>query len=225
MDEPGEIRGCFETADPASWERREHFEYFYRTIKCKYTLNAEVDVTALLARCRARKRRFFPSFLYVVMRSVNSNREFRMDFDAEGKPGFWDCVHPSYTLFHEDDKTFSDVWSVYDEDFEVFYASVVRDMELYGKVKGVKAKPGRPGNFCPVSALPWLHFTGFSQDTYSESAMLFPLIRFGAYEKKEGRVKLPVAVFVNHASADGYHVCKLFREMEEFAAAAEEWML
>lgn len=84
-------------------------------------------------------------------------------------------MHLSFTIFHEDDKTLSDVWSVYDEDFEVFYTSAVRDMEQYGKVKRVKAK-------------------------------------------------LPVAVFVNHAATDGYHACKLCREMEAFAAAAAEWM-
>lgn len=47
MDGPGEVRGCFEAADPASWERREQFEYFCRASKCNYTLNAEADVTVL----------------------------------------------------------------------------------------------------------------------------------------------------------------------------------
>ena len=162
--------------------------------------------------------------LYVVMKAVNQNREFRMSFDADGRLGYWDTVVPCYTLFHPESKTFTDIWSEYSDDFPTFYRTVVADMEQYRDVTGtIKARPGQPANFCPVSCLPWLSFTSFAQDTYAENQLLFPLIKFGKYfhDTVGGKTLIPVSVFVSHAVADGYHTCKLINDMQEIAANLE----
>ena len=138
--------------------------------------------------------------------------------NEEGQLGYWEEVVPSYTLFHPENKTFTDIWSEYSADFETFYQTVVSDMAQYRNVTGViKARPGQPANYCPVSSLPWLSFTAFAQDTYSENKLLFPLIKFGKYFEANGRIQIPVSVFVSHAVADGYHTCKLMNDMQEIA--------
>lgn len=208
-----------------TWERNEYFDHYYNTIKCKYTLNANLDITELLKRSKELDLKFFPSFLYIIMRAVNQNKEFRMSFDADGNLGYWDYVIPSYTIFHEDDKTFSDVWSEYSDRFETFYQTITHDMEVYKDVKGIKARSGRLANFCPISSLPWLNFTSFSQDTYSESSMLFPLIKFGKHFEENGTKLITIAVFVNHAVADGYHTCKLINDMQDYLDRVDEWIL
>ncbi len=214
----------FHEIDLAKWERKEYFDYYYNNIKCKYTLNYNLDITELLIRSKEYKLRFFPTFLYTIMRAVNQNKEFRMSFNEEGKLGYWNYVLPSYTIFHEEDKTFSDIWSEYDEPFLGFYNNIVTDMENYKNVRGIKARPGRPLNFCSVSSVPWLSFTGFSQDTYSESKLLFPLIRFGKYFIEGDKSLLPFAVFVNHAVADGYHTSKLINDIQGYCNRCEEWI-
>lgn len=162
--------------------------------------------------------------LYAILRAVNENREFRMSFDGDGRLGYWDVVVPCYTVFHERDKTFSDIWSEYDADLQAFYDGVAADMETYKDGEGfVKAKPNQPPNFCPVSAVPWLHFTSFSQDTYAENSLLFPLIRFGKFEAAGEKVLLPLAVSVHHAVADGYHTCKLINDIEAAAARLDRY--
>lgn len=213
----------FNIINQNGWERKEYFDHYYNTIKCKYTLNANLDISLLLAHTRTHELKFFPSFLYVIMRAVNQNKEFRMSFNSEGELGYWDYVVPSYTIFHEDDKTFSDVWSEYSEDFKTFYQTITADMAIYKDVKGVKAR-STVANFCPISSLPWLSFTSFSQDTYSESSMLFPLIKFGKYFEENGKTLITLAVFVNHAVADGYHTCKLINDIQEFSDKVEEWI-
>lgn len=215
----------FEPVDPEKWERQPYFDYFNNIIKCKYTINANVDITELLTLSKEKGLKFFPSFLYVIMRSVNQNKEFRMSYNDQNQLGHWNYVLPSYTIFHEDDKTFSDVWSEYHEDFRLFYETIVNDIQKYKDVKGIKARLDRPANFCSISALPWLSFTNFSQDTYEESNFMFPLIRFGKYFTQDGRILIPLAVFVNHAVADGYHVSKLINDMQDFAKHAQDWML
>lgn len=200
----------FHIIDKSTWERSIYFDYYYTQIKCKYNLNVNLDITHLVEEQKARGLRFFPVMLYVIMKAVNQNKEFRMSFNEEGQLGYWEEVVPSYTLFHPENKTFTDIWSEYSADFETFYQTVVSDMAQYRNVTGViKARPGQPTNYCPVSSIPWFSFTAFAQDTYSENKLLFPLIKFGKYFEANGRIQIPVSVFVSHAVADGYHTASL----------------
>ena len=214
----------FITIDFDTWPRSDYFHYYIERIKCKYTLNAELDLTPLM-RVRSKKQlKFFPTLLYAIIRAVNQNTEFRMAYGANKQLGYWNYVVPSYTIFHEDDKTFSDVWSEYDIHFPTFYQHVISDMETYKDVKGIKAKPNQPRNFCSISCIPWLSFTSFAQDTYEESEMLFPLIRFGKYFERNQQTLLPLAVFVNHAVADGYHSSKLINDIQDLINRIDEWV-
>ena len=213
----------FTPVDLENWPRKEYFDYFYNKIKCKYTLNINIDITTFQLERKTRGLRFFPTFLYMIMRAINENQEFRMSFE-NGQLGYWNYLVPSYTLFHEDDKTFSDVWSEYHEDFHSFYQTIVSDMETYKEVRGIKARKGRVPNFCSVSCIPWLSFASYSQDTYSETEMLFPLIRFGKYFEENDKTLIPLAVFVAHAVADGYHTSKLINDIQDFAFNAAEWL-
>ena len=106
----------FHIIDKSTWERSVYFDYYYNRIKCKYNLNANLDITRLVAAQKAKGLRFFPVMLYVIMKAVNRNKEFRMSFDEDGRLGYWDEVVPSYTLFHPETKTFTDIWSEYSED-------------------------------------------------------------------------------------------------------------
>lgn len=213
----GEADMAFHLIDMEKWERREHYHYYRDLLKVRYNLNVNVDITELLAQVKEQKLKFYPVFIYIIMRAVNQNREMRMQTDSEGRLGYWDECHPSYTIFHPDDKTFSDIWTKYSPDFTTFYRAAVRDMEEYRDVKGVKAKPGRPDNFCAVSCVPWLSFTGYASDTYSDSPMLFPVVLFGRYFEENGRILLPLGIAVNHAAADGYHSCRLLNDIKEIA--------
>ena len=213
----------FTPVDLETWPRKEYFNYFYNKIKCKYTLNVNIDISTFQIERKSRGLRFFPTFMYAIMKGINQNQEFRMSFE-NGQLGYWDHVVPSYTLFHEDDKTFSDIWSEYYEDFHSFYQTIISDMETYRNVKGIKARMERVPNFCSISCIPWLSFASYSQDTYSESEMLFPLIRFGKYFDENGKTMIPLAIFVTHAVADGYHTSKLINEIQEFVFNAAEWM-
>ncbi|MBV4418454.1 chloramphenicol acetyltransferase [Clostridium tyrobutyricum] len=214
----------FKKIDMNTWPRREHFNYYINNIKCKYNLTSNIEITNLLFEIKKRNLRFYPSFIYVVSKAINHNMEFRMSYDNEGKLGYWKYTNPVYTLFHEDDKTFSDIWTYYNEDFSIFYADCVKDLETYKDVKGIKAKPNQPENFFPVSALPWLSFTGCSNISLNESKMLFPVITFGKYFKQDKKVFIPFSIMVNHAAADGYHTSKLINDIQDYCKNVYEWI-
>ena len=210
---------------PSNWERKPYFDYYFEKIKTKYNVNYHIDITELLSRIKSLNIRFYPTFMYVIMRVVNQNKEFRMSFDEHQRLGTWSYVVPSYTIFHEDNKTFSDIWSEYSPVFKDFYDHVVDDMNRYKDVKKIKAKENTPLNFCPISSIPWLSFESMSQDTYSESSLLFPMIRFGKYYNREDKMLIPFSIFVNHAIADGYHTAKLINEIEDLCQRSEEWLM
>ena len=152
----------FHKIDFETWERKEHFKYYINLIKTNYNLTAGLNISQLMEKVKEKKLKFFPTMLYCIIKAVNQNKEFRMDYDKEGNLGYWDYVVPSYTIFHDDDKTFSDIWSEYDENFEKFYTNVVEDIEKYKDIKGVKTKLGRGDNFCPISLICTLSSTQFN---------------------------------------------------------------
>lgn len=214
----------FHYIDLDTWERKEHFNYYIHTVKTKYNVNVNIDITELLTQVEQKKLRFYPAFIYLIAKAINQNKEFRMSFDQNGRLGYWEYSHPSYTIFHDDDKTFSDIWTEYNNNFSIFYRQAVEDLEKYQDVKGIKAKPNKPENFCPMSCVPWLSFTGYSNDTFSESRMLFPVITFGKYFKRHHHMLIPFSIFVHHAVADGYHTCKLIQDIQQFSFENQIWM-
>ena len=87
------------------WPRREHYEHFIREVPCGLAITAEVDITPLVSGLGG--RRFYPAFLYLITRTVNAHPEFRMGLTEDGRPGVWDEVVPSHTVFHPEDETFT----------------------------------------------------------------------------------------------------------------------
>lgn len=215
---------AFHFIDMDTWERREHFKYYLNLVKTSYTLTVNIDITTLLEETHKRKLRFYPTFLYITSTAVNRQKEMRMAYDHQKRLGYWDECHPSYTIFHKDDHTFSDIWTPYHKDFATFYKHCVQDMETWKDIKGVKTKPGRPDNFTPISCLPWLSYTSHSNDTPLTSPMFFPVILFGKYFKQNGRMLLPFSAYVPHAVADGYHTSLFINTVQSIVDDCRNWM-
>lgn len=200
--------------DMETWPRREHYRYYRGTLKCGYSLTARLDVTEAVAFARTHGRRFYGCFLYAAARTVNEMEEMKLMTAPDGALGIWDTVHLNFTVFHEDDKTFSDLWTEYHPEFEVFYREFQRVVDTYGAVHGVKGRPGQPPNFFCASCVPWLDYTGFATSSVGEPA-LFPIVTFGKYTEAEGTYTLPVTVTISHAAADGYHTSLFFHKLQE----------
>ena len=205
---------AYRPIDLETWPRRQHYPYYKEGLKCGYSITVRADVTALAAYARRSGRRFYGCFLYAAAKAVNGLEAMKMMITPEGGPGVWETVHPNFTVFHEDDGTFTDLWTEYRPDFEDFYREWERVRQTYGSVHGVKGRPGQPANFFCVSCVPWLDFTGFSTQSPGEPAP-FPIITYGKYTRAGERLTLPVALTIAHASADGYHASLFFKHLQE----------
>ncbi|MCB6365194.1 chloramphenicol acetyltransferase [Intestinibacillus massiliensis] len=214
----------FQPIDPETWERRTHYEAYTTFLPLNWNVTVELDVTALLSAVRARGLRLYPVMLYLACTAIGQVPAFRMGYDEAGRLGYFDSVHPSYTVFHEDDHTFSDIWSAYDPDFDTFYQGAVRDMDTWGRCKGYKGRPDAPPNCCPMSMTPWLQFTSCSFDTFQPARMLRPILTFGRYFVRDGRTYMPFAICASHAVADGWHAARLVEELQRLADGAQKFL-
>ena len=199
----------FTVIDRDAWSRREYFEHYLSAVPCTYSMTTKLDITNL----RRKGRKLCPTMLYLLAKTVNRHEEFRMAFRQDGQLVRYSSMNPSYTVFHPESKTFSNLWTEYTESYEAFCRSYQEDIQRFGSVEGFYAKPDPPENCFPVSMIPWRSFEGFNLNT-PDFRYLIPIFTMGRYEEKDGRWYLPLAVQVHHAVCDGYHLCQFLEDLE-----------
>lgn len=206
------------------WSRKPYFEHYLHNVRCTYSMTANTEITQLLAQLKNKRINLYPTLIHMIAAVVNRHSEFRTCFDSEGRLGYWDSMSPSFTIFHDDDKTFSSVWTPYSEDFHEFYSCYLDDLEKYGNIMQFAAKPNEPPNTFPISCIPWVSFTGFNLNIYTEGTYLLPIFTIGKYFQQDGKIQLPLSVQLHHAVCDGYHTGVLFHELQILADNCEEWL-
>lgn len=204
----------FTPIDLNTWPRREHFHYYRNILPVGYSMTVRLDVTKFRAMVRAQGLKFYPSFIWCVSHTLLAHPAFRMAVDQEGNPGTHDILHPNYTVFHEDDHTFSDLWTEHNEDFSAFYRAFAADAETYGQNHGIKAKPGQPWNFYCISCVPWLSFEAYSSQVAGGQPTLFPVFSYGKFEERDGKWTMPMAINIAHAAADGWHTAAFVGDLQ-----------
>ena len=200
----------FTRIDRDAWPRKEYFEHYFLAVPCTYSAVFKLDITKLLHS----EKKLYPAMLYYLSTVVNRHQEFRMAFNQAGELGFYDIVHPCYTIFHKDSETFSNLWTAYATDYRVFYAAYERDLAAYGNQPGLMARSDTPENTFPVSMLPWASFEGFNLNLQKGYNYLPPIFTMGRFYEENGKTLLPLAAQVHHAVCDGFHLCRFINELQ-----------
>lgn len=214
----------FNPIDLDTWSRKPYFDHYVNNVRCTYSMTANIDITRLLEAIKKKGIKLYPALIHMITAVVNRHREFRTCLDARNRLGYWDSMSPSFTIFHDDDKTFSSVWTPYCEDYKEFYRRYLDDMEKYGSVKQFAAKTNEPPNTFPVSSIPWVSFTGFNLNVYTEGTYFLPIFTMGKYFKQDEKILLPLSVQLHHAVCDGYHAGLMFNELQARADTCKEWL-
>lgn len=214
----------FHLIDIEAWDRKPYFTHFLNETRCTFSLTANIDITVLLERLRDKNMKLYPALIHMTSKIVNTYTEFRTSFDEGGRLGYWGSLEPSFTIFHDEDKTFSSIWTAYSEDFHAFHESYLADLQQYGNMKGLVGKKDQPANTFPISCIPWASFTGFNLNVFNGGNYLLPIVTFGKYFKQENQVLLPVSLQLHHAVCDGYHAGQFVAKMQRLADGCAEWM-
>ena len=133
----------FTPIDPASWPRVQTYWYFSQMAPTGYSLTVELDVTSLRQTLKQRGLKFFPAYLWLVTKNLNEDPAFRLAKQGE-QLGVYDTLTPLYAAFHQDDKTFSMMWTEFDPDFSAFYRAYLENQTRFSANHGILAQPETP---------------------------------------------------------------------------------
>lgn len=201
----------FRIINKDDWDRKEYFEHYFSELPCTYSMTVKLDITKI----KNFNKKLYPTMLYYITKVVNRHSEFKTSFDMNGQLGIFNKMLPCYTVFNKDTETFSNIWTEYSEDYDVFCELYEKDINEYGSINKMMAKPNIPINNFPVSMIPWTTFEGFNLNLQKGHNYLLPIFTMGKYYEEKSKYILPLAIQVNHAVCDGFHVCRFVNELQE----------
>lgn len=211
----------YKVIDRDSYYRKGVFRHFSEDCKCSMSMTARLDVTELAAYSRETGTKFTLNFLYLLAKALNSREDYRMGWLWQTEELIcYDRIHPTQYLFHEDTETCTPVYTVYDPDYETFYAGALRDLEKAMQTREYALDTANHPNWFDASYIPWLSYDSLHLELPDGYLYFAPIVNWGKYREENGRLMMPVSVRLNHAVADGYLLANVFRllqrEMEEF---------
>lgn len=204
----------FQLIDYENWKRKSHFEGISQKDPSLINMTVSINITSLKIYLSDHSMRLYPFLIACISMVINEFYEFKMAYNENFHLGVYDIIHPSYTIFHKDDCTFSCIYTVYQKDTGLFYKAIIRDMERFGSLKGFETR-NAPQNSFPISCIPWVTYTGYSIIELKEKKCFAPYIIIGRFFSKNAEIHLPITMQVSHSVADGYHVCMFFQKLQK----------
>ena len=205
----------FKLIDKTTRKRKPYFDHYFSQIRCTYSLTVILDNSEVIAFKNKHYTKLYPLLIYVLTKAVNNHEEFRTAINDQGELGVWDTLLPCYTVFHEEDESFSNLWTEWDEHLMTFLSNYEHDIEAYGSHYGIDAKPDTPANTFPISSLPWTTFTGFNLNIFADGSYLLPIFTYGKYTRQGDKYLIPLSIQVHHAVCDGFHVTRFIIEVQQ----------
>ncbi|MGN0642863.1 MAG: CatA-like O-acetyltransferase [Huintestinicola sp.] len=213
----------FTPIEMTGWKRVQVFTYFSQMAPTGYSLTVSLDITNMRKALKAVGMKFYPAYLWLVTKTLNRQTEFKIA-QKDGQTGYYDVLTPFYAIFHEDDKTFSMMWTEYSDSFAEFYRRYIDDQKKYGNNHGFlsKSEPPPP-NAYTISCMPWVSFTHFAVHSYDNKNYFFPSVEAGKFEEKDGHIMLPLSITCHHAVTDGYHVKTFLNDLQDGMNSFEQY--
>ena len=191
------------TLDIENWNRKEHFEFFTQFDDPYFAVTVDLDVTHAYNYSKQENLSFFLLYLYACMKAVNSVENFKYRIHKD-KVVIYDVIHASATILRED-TTFGCSFIHFDQDFSVFKSNF--EAEKKRILTTTDLFPAQNTDDCIYcSAMTWFNFSGHKEPLFGVKKESVPKLAFGKFIKKGKKLMMPVAIAVNHALVDGYHV-------------------
>ena len=198
--------------DIYTWKRKKHFEYYQEFDNPCFSININIDITALIDKTCERNLKFFPSFLFCLMKAMNQVEELKFRV-RDNKVVIHDLIHPSYTVLNETEN-FVFCYSRFIDDFDIFYNSVLEDILMAIKGNNLSDEGGRD-DLVFVSSVPWIAFNSITHPFKKDDPHSIPRVTFGKYFKEGKTIKLPISVQAHHGLVDGLHIARLLERINE----------
>lgn len=200
--------------DLETWNRKEHFAFFYRMDYPQFNICFNLDVTQFLAFTKRNDLSFYYAMIHAAATVVNDTEDFRYRI-RDGRVLLHKKIHPSFTDMEPDNDLFKMVTVDLKDD--------VFEFEKMAKETSVNQKDffridkliGRD-DLIYITCIPWISFTHISHTITINKNDSVPRISWGKYFKEGDKVLLPFSVQVHHALMDGVHVGKYAEKLQKY---------
>ena len=206
----------YRIVDKETYYRKGVFRHFSEDCKCSVSMTARIDVADLAAYSKEKGSKFYVNFLYLLSKTLNSRDDYKMGYLWQTNELIcYDVINPTQYVFHEDTETCSPVYTTYAEDYDVFYAGALSDLETAKKTREYGLDMANHPNWFDASYIPWLSYDSLNVELPDGHLFFPPIVNWGKYREENGRLLMPVSVRLNHAIADGYLVANVFRLLQK----------
>lgn len=205
----------YKVIDKDKYYRKGVFKHFTEDCKCSTSITSRIDVTELVEYSKKTNTKFNVNFLYLLSKVLNSRDDYKMGYLWQTDELIcYDVIHPTHYVFHNDSETCTPVYSVYDENYVIFYKNVVDDIEEAKQTREYGLDAANHQNWFDASYISWLSYDSLNIELPDGYLYFSPIINWGRYREENGRLLMPLTVRLNHAIADGYLVANVFRLLE-----------
>ncbi len=202
--------------------RRKHFEFFNEMEVPHFNLVAHVEFEAMSKFIKSNQLHFTSVAVYLICKAANSIPELRQRIRGD-KVVEHDFVHPSFTVPTEGSDVFSFCYVDFTEDFPVFSNAVYDSIKSRQTEPSLEDEQGRD-DYLFLSAMPWVHFTGFSHAMRIKGVDSVPRIAWGKMGGAGG-FQLPLGIQAHHALVDGRHAGQFFNLFQEYCSHPQKAIL
>ncbi|WP_179018972.1 CatA-like O-acetyltransferase [Winogradskyella forsetii] len=198
--------------DKHTWNRRSHFEFFNTFVDPYFGVTFSVDVTKAYEFSQENKVSFFVNYLHATMKAINEVENLKYRINDANEVVVFDTIHASPTILRPN-KTFGFTFVNYDADIFKFQTNFLNEKERVFNSNEL-FPPLNTMDCVHCSTLPWINFTGHKEPFKGDKDSI-PKLAFSKMEKIGSKREMQIAISVNHALVDGYHV-GLFNEKLQF---------
>jgi chloramphenicol O-acetyltransferase type A len=202
--------------DINTWNRKEHFEFFYRMDYPQFNVCMNIDVTRLVAFCKKEKLSFYYAMIHAVTKAANEIENFKYRI-RDGKVVLHDTIHPSFTQI--DESVSADLFKILLVDFTENIKEFVMAAGMENVAQKLYFDPqkltGRD-DLLYITCIPWITFTQVSHPISLDRNDSVPRISWGKYYHDGDKIFLPFSVQGHHALMDGFHVGKYVDKLQEY---------
>ncbi len=199
--------------DLASWNRREHFEFFSSMQEPYHGVVVNMDCTGVYQHCKSQGQPFFLTYLYKTLQAANDIQAMRLRIEG-GAVVDYAQVHCNVTVARPD-RTFGFCSIDFDPDFARFVTPAQAAMQRVQASQGLGlADVVVRDNDIHFSTLPDIRFTGLTHARRFGSTGAEPKISVGQVFQNQDRWWMPFAVSVHHGLVDGQHVSDFLKRVE-----------
>lgn len=205
----------YKVIDRSGWPRAEHYNAIMRLAQTNLSISFEVDITRYLKYVREKGCSFTLATVYLMNSCANAIENFRYRI-LDGEVILYDCCDPLFTYLDDTGEL-----------YKLVFVPMTGDMDSFIKAAAEKNRSqkvhfeGSPGKgIIRYSAIPWISFTHIASAYTAKPDYATPIISWGKYSEKDGRVMMPVNVQAHHGFVDGLHIGRfaelLQKKLDEF---------